>query len=119
MQEEWLKRRDNSRGVNLAQAVTGRTITAAAAIMTVVFGILHPHHRSNDQDDWTRHGHRHRVDARTIRTVLVPAAMHWLGNANWRSRAGSIGICLDSKWSVLRTIRSNWRNRLKQPRGTG
>jgi RND superfamily putative drug exporter len=23
------------------------------------------------------------VDALIIRTVLVPAAMHWLGNANW------------------------------------
>src|SRR6185312_14477074 len=33
IQEEWLKRRDNSAAVRIGQAATGRIITAAAAIM--------------------------------------------------------------------------------------
>ncbi len=37
IQEEWLKRRDNSAAVRIGQATTGRIISAAAAIMTVVF----------------------------------------------------------------------------------
>ena len=37
IQEEWLRRRDNALAVLIGQATTGRIITAAAAIMTVVF----------------------------------------------------------------------------------
>ncbi len=37
MHEEWLKLRDNNAAVRIGQAITGRTITAAAAIMIVVF----------------------------------------------------------------------------------
>src|SRR5260370_1139287 len=37
IQEEWLKRRDNSAAVRIGQATSGRIISAAAAIMTVVF----------------------------------------------------------------------------------
>jgi RND superfamily putative drug exporter len=37
IQEEWIRRRDNTAAVRCGQAVTGRIITAAAAIMTVVF----------------------------------------------------------------------------------
>src|SRR5690349_24236922 len=37
IQEEWLRRRDNSAAVRIGQATTGRIISAAAAIMTVVF----------------------------------------------------------------------------------
>jgi RND superfamily putative drug exporter len=37
IQEEWIRRRDNGAAVLAGQAMTGRIITAAAAIMTVVF----------------------------------------------------------------------------------
>ena len=40
MHEEWLKLRDNDAAVRIGQAITGRTITAAAAIMIVVFSSL-------------------------------------------------------------------------------
>ena len=37
MHEEWLKLRDNDAAVRIGQAITGKTISAAAAIMIVVF----------------------------------------------------------------------------------
>jgi RND superfamily putative drug exporter len=83
MQEEWLQRRDNSRAVNLGQAVTGRTITAAAAIMTAVFASFIFTTDRTIKMIGLGMATAIVVDALIIRTVLVPAAMHWLGNANW------------------------------------
>jgi RND superfamily putative drug exporter len=83
MQEEWLKRRDNSIAVNLGQAITGRTITAAAAIMTVVFASFIFTTDRTIKMIGLGMATAIVVDALIIRTVLVPAAMHWLGNANW------------------------------------
>jgi uncharacterized membrane protein YdfJ with MMPL/SSD domain len=34
------------------------------------------------------------VDALIVRTVLVPAVMHWLGKANWYFPRPSIAGCL-------------------------
>jgi RND superfamily putative drug exporter len=83
MQEEWLKRRDNSIAVNLGQAITGRTITAAAGIMTVVFASFIFTTDRTIKMIGLGMATAIVVDALIIRTVLVPAAMHWLGNANW------------------------------------
>jgi RND superfamily putative drug exporter len=83
MQEEWLKRRDNSTAVNLGQAITGRTITAAAAIMTVVFASFIFTTDRTIKMIGLGMATAVVVDALIIRTVLVPAAMHWLGDANW------------------------------------
>jgi RND superfamily putative drug exporter len=67
--EEWIKTRDNAKAVNRGQAITGRTITALAIIMIVVFlaFVL-----STDRT------------IKMIGLVLVPAIMHTLGDANWR-----------------------------------
>lgn len=83
MREEWERTGDNSEAVALGQAQTGRLITAAAAVMVLIFvsflfgpdrviklfglglavAIL--------------------LDAMVVRAVLVPAVMHVFGTWNW------------------------------------
>jgi RND superfamily putative drug exporter len=81
--EEWMLSKDNRRAVTQGQAKTGRVITAAALIMVLVFAsfIL------GDQLAFKQIGLGFAaailVDAFVIRTVLVPAAMHVTGRANW------------------------------------
>ena len=81
--EEWHRRKDNTQAVVHGLASTGRTITAAAAVMILVFGafIL---------------GGEHLIklfgvglsaailfDALIVRSILVPGLMLLIGNANW------------------------------------
>jgi RND superfamily putative drug exporter len=84
IQEEWLKRRDNSLAVNIGQATSGRIISAAAAIMTVVFFAFT--FTTDRTIKMIGLGMAAAVvaDALLVRTVLVPAVMHTLGKANWR-----------------------------------
>jgi RND superfamily putative drug exporter len=83
IQEEWLTRRDNAAAVNLGQAITGRTITAAAAIMTVVFtSFIFTTDRTIKMIGLGM-ATAIVVDALIVRTILVPAVMQWLGKANW------------------------------------
>ncbi|MEX5707352.1 MMPL family transporter [Parafrankia sp. FMc6] len=83
MHEEWTARRDNRIAVSLGQAETGRVISAAGAIMTLVFAsfIL------GDDRVIKLFGLGLALaillDAFLIRTVLVPALMHLFGRANW------------------------------------
>jgi RND superfamily putative drug exporter len=83
IQEEWLESGDNKAAVAKGQAETGRVITAAAAIMVLVFL------------SFVLGGDRVikvfglglavavAIDALLIRTILVPAVMLVLGRANW------------------------------------
>ena len=81
--EEWLHRRDNRAAVMEGLAATGRTITAAAAIMVMLFlaFVLGP--------DLTIKlfglglAAAVLLDALVVRSVLVPAIMLLLGRANW------------------------------------
>jgi RND superfamily putative drug exporter len=84
IQEEWIRRRDNAMAVLTGQAVTGRIITAAAAIMTVVFFSFT--FTTDRTIKMIGLGMAAAVvaDALIVRTVLVPAVMHVLGTANWR-----------------------------------
>jgi putative drug exporter of the RND superfamily len=81
--EEWLRSHDNSVAVNHGQAITGRTITAAAAIMTVVFLAFIFTTDRNIKMIGLGMAVAIVIDALVIRTVLVPAIMHTLGDANW------------------------------------
>jgi putative drug exporter of the RND superfamily len=81
--EEWLRRRDNSQAVNHGQAVAGRTITALAAIMVVVFFAFTFTTDRTIKLIGLGMATAILVDALIIRTVLVPAIMHSLGKANW------------------------------------
>jgi RND superfamily putative drug exporter len=81
--EEWLRRRDNSQAVNHGQAVAGRTITALAAIMVVVFFAFTFTIDRTIKLIGLGMATAILVDALVIRTVLVPAIMHSVGKANW------------------------------------
>ncbi len=81
--EEWLRRRDNSQAVNHGQAVAGRTITALAAIMVVVFFAFTFTTDRTIKLIGLGMATAILLDALVIRTVLVPAIMHSLGKANW------------------------------------
>ena len=84
IQEEWVRRRDNAVAVLTGQAATGRIITAAAAIMTVVFFAFT--FTTDRTIKMIGLGMAAAVvaDALIVRTVLVPAVMHMLGRTNWR-----------------------------------
>jgi RND superfamily putative drug exporter len=83
MHEEWLRTRDNARAVNRGQAITGRTITALAIIMVVVFLAFVLSTDRTIKMIGLGMATAIAVDALVVRTVLVPAIMHTLGAANW------------------------------------
>jgi RND superfamily putative drug exporter len=83
MQEEWLKLRDNDAAVGRGQAITGRIITAAAAIMIVVFSSFVITTDRTIKMIGLGMAVAILIDALLIRTVLVPAVMHTIGKANW------------------------------------
>jgi putative drug exporter of the RND superfamily len=83
MHEEWLKRRDNDAAVRIGQAITGRTITAAASIMIVVFSSFVITTDRTVKMIGLGMAVAILIDALLIRTVLVPAVMHMFGKANW------------------------------------
>jgi RND superfamily putative drug exporter len=83
MHEEWVHTGDNSRSVRVGQAETGGIITAAAVIMMAVFfGFLLGDARVIKMVGVGLGGAIF-LDAFVLRTVLVPALMHVLGQANW------------------------------------
>jgi RND superfamily putative drug exporter len=81
--EEWLHRRDNARAVNRGQAVTGRTITALAIIMVVVFLAFVFSTDRTIKMIGLGMATAIAIDALIVRTILVPAVMHTFGKANW------------------------------------
>jgi RND superfamily putative drug exporter len=81
--EEWIHRRDNARAVNQGQAVTGRTITALAVIMVVVFVAFVFSTDRTIKMIGLGMATAIAIDALIVRTVLVPAVMHAFGKANW------------------------------------
>jgi RND superfamily putative drug exporter len=81
--EEWLKSGDNANAVNRGQAITGRTITALAVIMVVVFLAFVLSTDRTIKMIGLGMATAIAVDALVVRTVLVPAIMHTLGAANW------------------------------------
>jgi putative drug exporter of the RND superfamily len=83
MHEEWLHTRDNRLAVTLGQAETGRVITAAAAIMILVFGSFVLGGSIIIKQFGIGLAGAIIVDAFIIRTILVPAVMHLIGRANW------------------------------------
>ena len=83
MHEEWVKTGDNAKAVNRGQAITGRTITALAVIMVVVFLAFVLSTDRTIKMIGLGMATAIAVDALVVRTVLVPAIMHSLGAANW------------------------------------
>jgi RND superfamily putative drug exporter len=81
--EEWHRRGDNREAVTHGLAATGRTITAAAAIMVLVFGaFILGGERVIELFGLGLAGAVF-LDALIVRSVLVPGLMLLAGKANW------------------------------------
>jgi len=83
MHEEWLLKADNRQAVTLGQAETGRVITAAAAIMILVFASFVLGGSIVIKQFGIGLASAIIVDAFIVRTVLVPSLMHLIGKSNW------------------------------------
>ena len=83
MHEEWMNTKDNSHSVRIGQAATGRVITAAATIMILVFGSFLLAGQRVIAEFGVGLASAVFLDAFILRTVLVPALMHIIGDRNW------------------------------------
>jgi RND superfamily putative drug exporter len=83
MHEEWVHTGNNSLAISRGQATTGRVITAAATIMVCVFVAFVFGGERIIAEFGIGLASAVFLDAFVIRTVLVPAAMHAFGKANW------------------------------------
>ncbi len=81
--EEWHRRRNNREAVVHGLAATGRTITAAAAIMVLVFGAFILGGERIIDLFGVGLATAVLLDALIVRSVLVPALMLLIGDANW------------------------------------
>ncbi|MFZ1997697.1 MAG: MMPL family transporter [Solirubrobacteraceae bacterium] len=82
--EEWHRRRDNTEAVAHGLAATGRTITAAAAIMVLVFASFILGGERIIELFGVGLASAVLLDALIVRSVLVPALMILIGDANWK-----------------------------------
>ena len=83
MHEEWLNTADNEEAIVRGQANTGRVITAAALIMISVFASFAFGGQRIIAEFGIGLAGAVLLDAFILRTVLVPALMHYMGRANW------------------------------------
>jgi len=83
VREAWVRTRNNSQSITSGLASTGRVITAAAAIMIVVFASIVPSDQVFIKIFGVGMVAAILVDATIIRMLLVPAVMHLLGRGNW------------------------------------
>jgi len=81
--EEWNKTHDNRLAVTRGVAATGRTITAAAAIMILVFGSFILGGQRIIELFGLGLASAVLLDALIVRSILVPGLMLMLGDANW------------------------------------
>jgi RND superfamily putative drug exporter len=86
--EEWHRRGDNNEAVAHGLAATGRTITAAAAIMVLVFGAFILGGQRIIDLFGVGLASAVLLDALIVRSVLVPALMLKIGDANWKLPTG-------------------------------
>jgi len=83
VREEYLKSGDNSEGVARGLSVTGRVITAAAAIMVAVFSAFALSDQRVVKEFGIGLGIAILLDATVVRLVLVPSLMQLAGRWNW------------------------------------
>lgn len=83
MHEEWVNTGDNELAIERGQANTGRIITAAALIMISVFFSFAFGGQRVIAEFGIGLGGAVLLDAFILRTILVPAIMHAIGDANW------------------------------------
>jgi RND superfamily putative drug exporter len=83
IREEWVKTGDSNLAVRNGLAATGKTITAAALIMILVFGSFIFGGQRVIKEFGLGLAGGVLVDAIVIRMAIVPAVMTLLGKANW------------------------------------
>ncbi|MBB5927435.1 MMPL family transporter [Streptomyces echinatus] len=83
MHEEWVHSKDNARAVRVGLAETSRVINSAALIMVCVFMAFVLSGDPGGAMAGVGLAAAVALDAFILRTALVPAAMHLLGNSNW------------------------------------
>ncbi len=83
IREEYVRTGDNGLAVADGLAATARVITAAAAIMVAVFGSAVLGEDRTTKLFGLGLATAIFLDATVVRTLLVPATMELLGNANW------------------------------------
>ncbi|MET8977827.1 MMPL family transporter [Streptomyces sp. NPDC004539] len=83
MHEEWVHTRDNARAVRVGLAETSRVINSAALIMVCVFLAFVLSGDAGAAMAGVGLAVAVALDAFILRTALVPAAMHLLGDSNW------------------------------------
>jgi RND superfamily putative drug exporter len=83
MNEEWVHTHRSSQSIRVGQVETARVITAAATIMICVFLTFSFMGQRAVAEFGIGLAAAVALDAFILRTVLVPAAMHLFGNANW------------------------------------
>jgi putative drug exporter of the RND superfamily len=83
MNEEWVHGRRNADAVRTGQVETARVIMAAATIMICVFLTFSFLGARDVAEFGIGLAAAVALDAFILRTVLVPAAMHLFGSANW------------------------------------
>jgi RND superfamily putative drug exporter len=83
MHEEWVNTGNNEGAIVHGQANTGRVISAAALIMICVFMAFAVGGERIIAEFGIGLGGAVLIDALVLRTVLVPALMHFFGKANW------------------------------------
>ncbi|MEV6877688.1 MMPL family transporter [Amycolatopsis sp. NPDC051128] len=95
IQEAWRRHGDTRAAVVDGVAATGRTITAAALIMALVFGSFAFVDARVVREAGVGLTVAVLLDALVVRCVLVPAVMAWFGAANWwfpRRKVTTIGV---------------------------
>jgi RND superfamily putative drug exporter len=83
VREEWRRTGDSRTSVADGLAATAKVITAAAAIMVVVFGSFMLEFERTMKMMGTGLAAAILFDASIVRMVLVPATMELLGDRNW------------------------------------
>jgi putative drug exporter of the RND superfamily len=83
IREEWLRTGDSRTSVANGLAATAKVITAAAAIMVVVFGSFILENDRTFKLMGTGLATAILLDATIVRMLLVPATMELLGDKNW------------------------------------
>ncbi len=83
VREEWLRTGDSRTSVADGLAATAKVITAAAAIMVVVFGSFILENDRTFKLMGTGLATAILLDATIVRMLLVPATMELLGDRNW------------------------------------
>jgi RND superfamily putative drug exporter len=82
--EEWHRRGNNTEAVTHGLSATGRTITAAASIMVLVFGSFVLGGQWIIEMFGVGLASAVLLDALIVRSVLVPSLMILIGDANWK-----------------------------------